>query len=88
MKHLYKMLQSQSVGNSSSSCSLAQSSNFFTTTFTCINPNTSWILHSGATDHMTGSSQLFSSYSPCAGNKKVKIAYGSFAIAKCFYFPM
>ena len=73
------MFQSQSVGNSSSSCSLAQSGNIFTTTFTCINPNTSWILDSGATDHMTGSSQLFSSYSPCAGNQKVKIAYGSFA---------
>ncbi|KAH9698654.1 retrovirus-related pol polyprotein from transposon RE1 [Citrus sinensis] len=33
-----------------------------------------------ATDHMTGSSQLFSSYSPCAGNKKIKIADGSLSI--------
>ncbi|RVW20671.1 hypothetical protein CK203_112325 [Vitis vinifera] len=36
-----------------------------------------WIIDSGATDHMTGSSQIFSSYKPCAGNKKIKIADGS-----------
>ena len=28
---------------------------------------------------MTGNSQLFSSYIPCAGNQKVKIANGSLA---------
>ncbi|RVW73986.1 Retrovirus-related Pol polyprotein from transposon RE1 [Vitis vinifera] len=36
-----------------------------------------WIIDSGATDHMTGSSQIFFSYKPCAGNKKIKIADGS-----------
>lgn len=45
----------------------------------CSNSNGSWILDSGATDHMTGTSQLFSSYTPCAGNQKVKIADGSSA---------
>ncbi|KAG2725978.1 hypothetical protein I3760_01G090300 [Carya illinoinensis] len=40
----------------------------------------SWIIDSGATDHMTGCSKLFSSYSPCAGNKRVKIADGSLSV--------
>lgn len=73
------MLLSQSVGNSSSSCSLVQSGTFFTTALTDINPNTSWILDSVATDHMIGSSESFSSYSHNAGNQKFKIADGSFA---------
>ena len=29
---------------------------------------------------MTGESTLFSSYSPCAGNQKLKIADGSFSV--------
>ncbi|TYK26874.1 Beta-galactosidase [Cucumis melo var. makuwa] len=36
-----------------------------------------WILDSGATDHLTGSSEHFISYAPCAGNKKIRIADGS-----------
>ncbi|KAH0644990.1 hypothetical protein KY284_032874 [Solanum tuberosum] len=34
---------------------------------------------SGASDHMTGSSRFFSTYTPCAGNSKIKIADGSFS---------
>ena len=30
-----------------------------------------WIVDSGATDHMTGSSNLFSTYIPCSGQQKV-----------------
>lgn len=30
------------------------------------------VIDSGATDHMTDCSRLFSSYGPCAGNKKQK----------------
>ena len=37
----------------------------------------SWIVDSGASDHMTGSSQFFSSRIPCLGNSKVRIADGS-----------
>ena len=39
-----------------------------------------WILNSGATDHMTGSSNLFSTCIPCSGQQRVKIADGSFSI--------
>ncbi|KAA0042116.1 DUF3685 domain-containing protein [Cucumis melo var. makuwa] len=35
-----------------------------------------WILDSGATDHLTGSSEHFVSYIPCAGNEKIRIADG------------
>lgn len=80
MEKLYKMFQSQTLGNSNPSCSLAQSGNFFTAAVACSKSNGSWILDSGATDHMTGTSEFFSSYTPCAGNQKVKIADGSFAV--------
>ncbi|KAA0033038.1 Cysteine-rich RLK (RECEPTOR-like protein kinase) 8 [Cucumis melo var. makuwa] len=38
-----------------------------------------WILDSGATDHLTGSSEHFISYAPCAGNEKIRIADESLA---------
>ena len=40
---------------------------------------TSWIIDSGATNHMTGSSKNFSSYTPCSGRDRVCIADGSLA---------
>ena len=44
-----------------------------------VDPNSihSWIIDSGATDHMIGCYKILSSYSPCACDKKVKIADGS-----------
>jgi hypothetical protein len=36
-----------------------------------------WIIDSGATDHMTGCSSFFDSYSPCSGKDKVRVADGS-----------
>lgn len=39
-----------------------------------INNSSSWIIDSGATDHMAGSHTLFSSYSTCSGKDKVRIA--------------
>ena len=39
-----------------------------------------WIVDSGASDHMTGNSTLFSTYSPCPGNYKVSIANGERAV--------
>ncbi|KAA0046032.1 Beta-galactosidase [Cucumis melo var. makuwa] len=38
-----------------------------------------WILDSGATDHLTGSSEHFISYASCASNEKIRIADGSLA---------
>ncbi|KAM7509193.1 hypothetical protein LguiA_019646 [Lonicera macranthoides] len=79
LEHLCKMVQAHSLGNSDSSCSIAQSGNKFTATIACIKFHSNWILDSGATDHMTGISEFFSSDTLCAGNQKVKIANGSFA---------
>ncbi|XP_043704538.1 uncharacterized protein LOC122654487 [Telopea speciosissima] len=36
-----------------------------------------WILDSGASDHMTVKANFFSTYSPCSGEDKVRIADGS-----------
>ncbi|KAJ7946112.1 Retrovirus-related Pol polyprotein from transposon TNT 1-94 [Quillaja saponaria] len=36
-----------------------------------------WIIDSGASDHMTSTSSSFSSYFPCSGKEKVRVADGS-----------
>jgi hypothetical protein len=36
-----------------------------------------WIIDTGATNHMTGASDLFISYTPCSGKDKVRVADGS-----------
>ena len=41
--------------------------------------STSWIIDFGASNHMTDAHHLFSTYSPCADNLKVKIAYDTFS---------
>ena len=38
-----------------------------------------WIIDFGASDHMTGQSNLFSSYIPYTSSDKIKIAYGTFS---------
>ena len=38
---------------------------------------TPWIIDSGASNHMIDAHHLFSTYSPCVGNLKVKIADGT-----------
>ena len=38
-----------------------------------------WVIDSGATDHMTYCSQLFSKYIPSVGNRKIRIADGTFS---------
>ena len=37
----------------------------------------SWIIDSGATDHMTSKSQLFNTYTPSPSNKKIVVVNGS-----------
>jgi len=41
----------------------------------------SWILDSGATDHMTPLPLYFSTYSPCPSNKKISTADGTLITA-------
>ena len=69
---LYKLLQPQT----NPSCSLAQNGNYLIAALASVNLNCPWIIDSRETDHMTGLSKLFSSYSPCARNQKIKIADG------------
>jgi hypothetical protein len=40
-------------------------------------PDDPWVIDSGASNHMTGMSPLFSSYNPCSSRNKVRIADGS-----------
>ncbi|CAL5421419.1 unnamed protein product [Camellia sinensis] len=46
--------------------------------FSCLNFSP-WIIDSGASDHMTSFSHLFSTYFPCSGHDKIRIADGSFS---------
>ena len=39
----------------------------------------SWIIDTGATNLMTGASDMFTSYTPCSGKDKVRVADGSMA---------
>ncbi|KAI5433313.1 hypothetical protein KIW84_020553 [Lathyrus oleraceus] len=71
LDRLYKLLESLSP-----SYSIETKGN---SAFLSVSPSHTWIVDSGAYDHMTDESTLFSSYSPCAGNQKIKIAYGSFS---------
>lgn len=69
LEHLYKLFQSpQFVGNPC--CSLAQKHNFIIA-FICVNSSqtNSRIIDSGAINHMTSSSNLFSTYNSCARTK-------------------
>lgn len=51
--------------------------------FLSVNPSHIWIVDSGASDHITVESTLFSSYSSCVGNQKIKIANDSFSVIAC-----
>jgi len=44
-----------------------------------VNPPKPWIIDSGATNHMTGAPNLFTSYTPCPGKDRVRVADGSTA---------
>ncbi|KAK3027903.1 hypothetical protein RJ639_040280 [Escallonia herrerae] len=77
LEHLYSLFQSPHF-QVNPSCSLAQKGNFVSALLSIIpNQNNSWIIDSGATDRMTSCFHLFSTYTPCVGNKKIKIADGS-----------
>jgi hypothetical protein len=71
LDRLYKILESDTL-----SCSIAPKGN---SALLSVSPSRAWIVDSGASDHMTGDSTMFSSYNPCAGNHKIKVADGSFS---------
>lgn len=74
LNHLYRfMSQTEISSNPTSSFNLAQASNFLTALHTSNLKSDPWIIDSGATYHMSGSSNLFSSYIPCSGDQKVKL---------------
>ena len=68
-------------------CSLALSG---TPSFSfCVNASNkvydnSWVIDSGATDHMTPKSKLFHTYTPSASNKKIAVANGSLSTVAGF----
>jgi transposase InsO family protein len=73
-----------SEGSSSSQGSSKADSSFFVTSegmksqaHTSTTQSRSWIIDTGATNHMTGASHLFSSYKSCSGKDKVRVANGS-----------
>ena len=44
---------------------------------TCNEYKNTWILDSGATDHMTHNPNYFKTYSPCLNNRKIFVANGT-----------
>ena len=76
MEHLLALLKSN-LTSGTSSVSLAHTGNELYA-LSCRFKSTPWIIDSGASDHMTNSSNMFESYSPCPGNKKVRIVDGNF----------
>ena len=58
-------------------CSLALSGNSQPYALNVSTSKGTWIVDSGATDHMTQSSHGFISYNPCPSNKKIATADGT-----------
>ncbi|KAE8700051.1 Pentatricopeptide repeat (PPR) superfamily protein [Hibiscus syriacus] len=75
LEQLYQLMSSHSISNTPNpssyiaSSSLAQKSTY-PTAFIAGSKSNPWIIDSGATDHMTGNSSIFSSYFPLSGNLK------------------
>ena len=65
--------------NSFASTSLARSGTASAFSATGSIDSTSWVIDSGATDHMTHMSSLFSSYHLLSGQDKMRVADGSFS---------
>ncbi|KAG8479486.1 hypothetical protein CXB51_029679 [Gossypium anomalum] len=72
LEALHKLL-----GTPTASWSLAIQGTVLNTTHEPI--TTSWILDSGASDHMTGNLSLFHTYLPCHDHSRIRIADGSYS---------
>jgi hypothetical protein len=69
---------SQLETSATASSSFAHTGNLATTlNASATHSDDPWVIDSGASDHMTGMSSLFSSYNPCSSKEKVRIADGS-----------
>ncbi|KAE8673438.1 Detected protein of unknown function [Hibiscus syriacus] len=82
LEQLYQLMSSHSISNTPNPSSYIASSSLaqkgtYPIAFIAGSKSNPWIIDSRATDHMTGSSSIFSSYFPLSGNLKVKIVDGS-----------
>ena len=82
IEQLYKLLNQSSLTRTNGdpnigSCSLAQKGNFLTALNAANKKGMVWIVDSGASHHMTGTTKVFSSYILCNNGQKIKIANGS-----------
>ena len=77
MDHLLQLLKSNPTFSTPTG-SLAQTGNIPSAYSNCL-AFPPWIIDSSAFDYMTSISQLFQSYYPCPGNKKVRITDESFS---------
>ena len=77
MEHLQTLLKSTLQPSGISVASVAQTGNEKHALHSFLSKSTSWIIDSGASDHMTNSLHIFKSYKPCPGTNKVRIANGS-----------
>lgn len=60
-------------------CSMAHPGNSYTLNGSFENHSNTWIINSGAFEHMTSYSNFFSTYSTCSGKQNIKVADGSFS---------
>lgn len=82
LEQMEKILKLFNSSNETPSCSFVKNGTIHCVSsihaFNCTQQKVSpWIIDSG--DHMTGCSSLFCSYKPCTGNKKARIANGSYS---------
>ena len=67
-------LSSTVTGSCSMALSGTQTSMMHLKPYSC-----TWIIDSGASDHMTSMPSVFWNYSPCSGRQKIKVANGTFS---------
>ncbi|KAJ9691385.1 hypothetical protein PVL29_013539 [Vitis rotundifolia] len=77
MEHLLPLLKSNSTSGTPNVSVVYTGNELYA--LSCRFKSTPWIIDSGASDHMINSSNMFESYLPCPGNKRVRIADGNFS---------
>ena len=79
LEALQKMFQQtlQSTGTTIGTASVAQKGIFFHALNVRQENHTTWIVDSGASDHMIGNLMVFHEYTPCHNNSSVRIADGT-----------